>query len=53
MEDMLCDLGCAVLGPVASVAPALDLIQEDAGHLDGASLDINLRGETFIRSPRN
>jgi two-component SAPR family response regulator len=45
LEDMLCDLGCAVLGPVGSVAPALALIHKNAGCLNGAFLDVNLRGE--------
>jgi CheY-like chemotaxis protein len=47
MEDMLCDLGCAVLGPVGAVAPALELIQAKANVLNGAFLDVNLRGETI------
>lgn len=36
-------LGAHVVGPAASVPDALALIA--AGHLDGGSLDINLRGE--------
>lgn len=36
--------GASVIGPVASVDEALHLIQA-TGHLDGAVLDINLRGE--------
>ena len=36
--------GADVIGPVPSVEGALDLIAETA-HLDGAVLDINLRGE--------
>ena len=35
--------GADVLGPVATVADALHLVQ--AGPLDGAVLDINLRGD--------
>ena len=35
--------GAAVVGPVATVAEALDLVR--SGALDGAVLDINLRGE--------
>src|SRR3954453_11157705 len=36
--------GIEVVGPAASVADALDLIR-DTERLDGAVLDINLRGE--------
>jgi len=36
--------GVEVIGPVASVTAALDLIAA-AGRLDGAILDINLKGE--------
>lgn len=42
MRDLR-DLGCEALGPAASVAEALELAA--AGPLDGALLDINLRGE--------
>ncbi len=35
--------GAEVIGPVATVAEALDLVR--SGALDGAVLDINLRGE--------
>ena len=35
--------GADVVGPVATVAEALDLVR--SGPLDGAVLDINLRGE--------
>ena len=38
--------GADVLGPVATVADALELIE--AGPLDGAVLDINLRGGDFV-----
>ncbi len=44
LEDMLAELGCAVVGPVGRVASAVALI-EASGHLDGALLDVNLRGE--------
>lgn len=36
--------GAEVVGPVASVDDALDLL-DDTEHLDGAVLDINLQGE--------
>jgi len=40
LEDMLGDLGCRVLGPVAMVAPALELLA--ANTVDIALLDVNL-----------
>jgi CheY-like chemotaxis protein len=40
LEDMLADLGCKVLGPVATVAPALELLV--CNTVDGALLDVNL-----------
>ena len=42
-EGMLADLGCAVVGPFARVAPALDAARSEP--LDGAMLDVNLAGE--------
>jgi CheY-like chemotaxis protein len=39
------DEGVEVVGPVASVKEALDLIAE-GGRIEGAILDINLKGET-------
>jgi DNA-binding response OmpR family regulator len=36
--------GIEVLGPVATVAAALDLVAQD-GSIDGAVIDVNLRGE--------
>lgn len=44
LEDMLTDLGCAVIGPAARVVQALDLIDHQA--IDAAVLDVNLDGET-------
>lgn len=43
IEDMLCDLGCQVVGPAARVASALALV--DAETVDIAVLDVNLGGE--------
>lgn len=46
-EDMACDLralGAEVVGPIATVAEALEAVESEA-HLDGAVLDMNLRGE--------
>ena len=43
LEDMLLDAGCEVVGPVAHLEKALVVIQSNA--LDGALMDLNLRGE--------
>jgi DNA-binding NtrC family response regulator len=43
LEDMLADLGCAVVGPAASVNQALAMI--DAEAIDAAVLDVNLNGQ--------
>jgi CheY-like chemotaxis protein len=43
VEDMLRDEGCAIVGPVGRVAPALKAAREES--LDAAVLDINLAGE--------
>jgi CheY-like chemotaxis protein len=45
LEDMLLDLGCKVVGPAAGVASAMALIEANERRLDGAFLDVNLRGE--------
>jgi DNA-binding response OmpR family regulator len=44
MEDWLTELGCEVVGPVASVADGLELAR--SAELDGAILDVNLGNET-------
>jgi CheY-like chemotaxis protein len=41
--DLLADSGCNVAGPVSSVKQGMRLIEQEA--IDGAILDINLRGE--------
>ena len=41
--DLLADSGCTVAGPVSSVKQGMQLIEQEA--IDGAILDINLRGE--------
>jgi DNA-binding NtrC family response regulator len=43
IEDMLADLGCAVIGPASSVNQALAMI--DAEAIDAAVLDLNLNGQ--------
>ncbi|MGF1627658.1 MAG: response regulator [Alphaproteobacteria bacterium] len=46
--DLACALeamGVMVVGPAGTVEDALDLVESDGGRLDGAVLDINLRGE--------
>jgi two-component SAPR family response regulator len=45
LEDMLVDLDCNVIGPAGAVAPAMRLIEANSHALDGALLDVNLRGE--------
>lgn len=40
----LSDAGAVVLGPVGTLEQALDLIR-DGGAIDGAIIDVNLRGE--------
>jgi CheY-like chemotaxis protein len=44
VEDMLADLGCAVVGPAHGLQAAMDLA-EDAKELDAALLDVNLAGQ--------
>jgi len=46
LEDLLQDLGCEVVGPVARVDAVLDCIE--AGRVDGALLDVNLRGQQIF-----
>ena len=43
LEDMLAELGCAVVGPAASVKQAMAMI--DAAPIEVAVLDVNLNGE--------
>src|ERR1700692_3817867 len=43
LEDMLADLGCAVVGPAVSINQALAMI--DAEAIDAAVLDVNLNGQ--------
>jgi CheY-like chemotaxis protein len=45
LADMLEEIGCTVVGPVASCAGALRLLEGDQA-LDLALLDVNLGGET-------
>ena len=41
-EDMLSDMGCAVVGPATNMAAALQLAGDEP--LDAAIVDINIRG---------
>jgi len=43
LEDMLADLGYAIVGPASSVNQALAMI--DAEAIDAAVLDVNLNGQ--------
>ena len=42
VEDWLVDLGCEVVGPAASVASALGLVEKEGDKLDGALIDVRL-----------
>ena len=44
VEDMLAELGCAVVGPAHGLEAALNLARTDL-HLDAALLDVNLAGQ--------
>jgi len=44
VEDMLLELGCAVVGPAHALAEGLDLARSATG-LDAALLDVNLAGQ--------
>jgi CheY-like chemotaxis protein len=46
IEDMLGDLGCKVVGPVARLDEALELAH--AGEFDCAVLDVNLGGQSIF-----
>jgi CheY-like chemotaxis protein len=43
VEDMLSDLGCAVVGPAHGLEAALELARGDG--IDAALLDVNLAGQ--------
>lgn len=43
VEDMLNELGCTVVGPASTIGAALDMAAREK--LDGAVLDVNVRGE--------
>jgi CheY-like chemotaxis protein len=45
LDDMLTDLGCNVVGPAGAVASAMALVETFDHILDGALLDVNLRGD--------
>jgi DNA-binding NtrC family response regulator len=46
LERMLEDFGCTVVGPLASVDKVLESAQ--SGGVDGAILDVNLRGQQIF-----
>lgn len=46
LERMLADFGCDVVGPVASVEGVLE--NAERGGVDGAVLDVNLRGRQIF-----
>lgn len=45
LEDMLMDFGCAVVGPAARLAAALEMAEGET--FDMAILDVNLAGESI------
>ncbi len=47
IEDMLIDLGCAVVGPAHGLAEGLALARGSAG-VDAALLDVNLNGQSVF-----
>jgi CheY-like chemotaxis protein len=44
LSDRLAAAGAQVIGPVGTIREALSLIAEQGAKLDGATLDINVRG---------
>jgi DNA-binding NtrC family response regulator len=42
LEDLLLDMGCEVVGPYADLARVMPVVETE--HLDGAIMDLNLRG---------
>ena len=46
IEDMLGEFGCEIVGPVSTVGAAVAAIRYN--DLDGALLDMNLRGERIV-----
>lgn len=46
MEDFLLGEGCQVVGPISNVEAALETVE--TGELDGAVVDLNLRGELSV-----
>lgn len=46
MEDFLLAEGCQVVGPISNVEAALETVE--TGELDGAVVDLNLRGELSV-----
>jgi CheY-like chemotaxis protein len=45
LAQILCQAGCTVVGPAATLMAGLDLAQREGNALDAALLDIDLRGE--------
>lgn len=43
LENMLREIGCQIVGPVATVEAAIEAIRQ--GGIDGALLDMNLHGD--------
>lgn len=48
LEDLLADLGCAVVGSFMRVGPAQDFIAKTPAAVDLAILDVNVAGERSL-----
>jgi two-component SAPR family response regulator len=48
LEQLLVEIGCEIVGPISRVADVLSCIKNEK--LDGALLDVNLRGESILPS---
>jgi DNA-binding NtrC family response regulator len=46
MEDFLIGQGCQVVGPISNIEAALEKVE--TSQLDGAVVDLNLRGELSV-----
>lgn len=45
MQEFLEDCGACVIGPAPTLKRALELVEQEEGHIDAAVLDINLNGQ--------
>jgi CheY-like chemotaxis protein len=45
MQEFLEESGACVIGPAPTLKRALELVEQEEGHIDAAVLDINLNGQ--------